>query len=111
MEIVFKYMGEKIPNELKLLTNKQIGVSRIDDCPIYLIEIDVNEDLIDDLLFDKYNKGNYLENIKLFLRRFKTTKLLNGTLCKDMDKFVSFLQLYYDLIDDIAVMNGPMVIK
>lgn len=111
MEFVFKYIGKEIPNELRLLTKSLVGYSSIDDHPMYLMETNINKELINNLLYDVYEKEKYIENIRLFLRRFKTLKILNGTVDKEMDRFVTFLQYYHDYIDDIIVLQSNNSIK
>lgn len=105
MEIVFKYEGDLINENIRQLTKSLVGYSRINDKPIYNIEFNINKELIKDLLFDEFDRGNHVENIKLFLRRFKAIKLSNGAIDQDMDKFATFMQYYSDNINDVIVMK------
>jgi len=105
MEIVFKYTGEILDEDIRQLTSSLVGYSRIDDKPIYNIEFNINRDLINDLLFNEFDKNNHVENIKMFLRRHKTNKILNNIIDEDMNKFASFVQYYNDNMIQVVVIG------
>lgn len=108
-DVQFKYLKKyEIPNELRLLTESLLGYSFIDDSPIYNIQLNVDKEIVNDLLFDSYNKNNHIEGIKLFIRKEKTKKILGKSNDKDIEKFTTFLQYYIDNINHMIVMQPPV---
>lgn len=109
MNIQFKYLKEHtIPNELRLLTECLSGYSFIDDSPIYDIKFDLSKDLLNDLLFDVFDKNNHVEEIKMYLRTEKTKKLLYKKSDKMVDKFVTFLEYYLENINHMIILKTPV---
>lgn len=104
MEIIFKYKSD-LPSHLYEMTDSLIGFSRLDDKPIYKISFDVNEKLINDILFNSNDRKNYMENVYLFLRREKTRKLMNHIIDDEMIKFTSFVDYYYKHIYELTVLS------
>ena len=108
-DVQFKYLKKyEIPNELRLLTESLLGYSFIDDSPIYNIQLNIDKEIIDDLLFDSFNKNNHIEEIKLFIRKEKTKKLLGKCNDRDVEKLTIFLQYYIDNINRMIVMKSPV---
>jgi len=104
MEVIFKYNHE-LPDFLYEITDSMIGYSKLDDKPIYKIKFDINEKLVNDILFNSNDRLNYMENVMLFLRKEKTNKLLHHINDSEMEKFLSFVQYYYDHILDLVVLQ------
>ena len=110
-DVQFKYLKKyEIPNGLRLLTESLLGYSFIDDSPIYNIQLNVDKEIVNYLLFDSYNKNKHIEEIKLFIRKEKTKKLLRKSNDKDIEKFTIFLQYYIDNINHMIVMQSPVSI-
>lgn len=108
-DIQFKYLRNyQIPNELRLLTESLLGYSFIDDSPIYNIQLNTNNDLINKLLFDSSDKNIHIEKIKMFIRKEKTKKLLKKIDNKDIEKFTTFLQYYIDNINHMIILQSPV---
>lgn len=107
-DIQFKYLKNyEIPNELRLLTESLLGYSFIDDSPIYNIKLNLNHDLLYDLLFDKFDKDNHVEGIKMYLRKEKTKKLLHKKKDIEVDRFVTFLEYYIENINHMIILQSP----
>lgn len=104
MEIIFKYKTD-LPNFLYEMTDSLVGYSKLDDKPIYQISFNINEDLVNDILFNSNDRLNYMENVFLFLRKEKTKKLLRHISSSEMEKFTSFVQYYYEHIYELTVLN------
>lgn len=108
-DVQFKYLKNyEIPNELRLLTESLLGYSFIDDSPIYNIRLNIDKEIIDDLLFDSFNKNNHIEEINLFIRKEKVKKMLSKNYDVNTDKFTTFLQYYIDNINHMIVMKSPV---
>lgn len=115
MKLIFKYANELIPPELYYLTTSQIGNSRIDKSPIYDIEFNITQKLFDSVLQNSnptIDNDEYFSNIRLFLRKEKTKKILNDiknkeyVIDKEHEKFVQFIQFYYDKFDNLNIIQS-----
>lgn len=105
MNILFKYK-HNLPDFIYDITDSITGYSKLDDKPIYKISFDINESLINDLLYNSTDRLDYMDNLYLYLRKEKTNKLLNNITNKELDKFNTFLQYYYDNIIECTVLKS-----
>lgn len=108
--IVFKWCSnEKIPEDLYLMTSELVGYSRIDNFAIYRIEFIHGLGILKSLLSENKNV-NVFSEVSKHLRKFKIQKIIhkaNGKEYKnkDLDKFSTFLQYYYDEKGNINIIE------
>lgn len=101
--MTFKYCGVQIPDLLYNMTDSLVGYSSVDDKAIYKINVKIDRKIIDDIIYHVNEDMKHLDKISLFLRKYKTNKLFGTIIDKDMELFVTFVQYYYDNINDIII--------
>lgn len=108
MTISFEYCGD-IPPNLKELTDILIGYSCITDFPIYEITFNIDNKILNDLLFTM-SEIDYIDKINLFIRNYKINYFCDNK-NNDMSKLVEFLQIYMDDFFNIYIKDNNKIIK
>lgn len=108
--ITFKWCSdEKIPEDLYLMTSELVGYSRLDDFAIYKIDFKYSIGILKSLLSEDKNV-NVFSEVSKHLRKFKIQKIVHKVegkeyKNKDLDKFSTFLQYYYDEKGNINIIE------
>ena len=107
--IVFKWCTDKkIPSDLYQMTSERVGYSKIDDYAIYKIDFNCGIGVLK-LLYED-NDMNIFDEVSKQLRLFKIQKIIHKSkgkkyVNKDLDKFSTFLQYYYNEKGNINIIE------
>jgi hypothetical protein len=108
--IAFKWCSDKrIPEDLYHLTSELVGYSKLDDFAIYKIEFNCGIEILK-LLLSNDSDLNVFSEVSKQLRIFKIQKIVYKVLGeeyvnKDLEKFSTFLQHYYNEKGDINIIE------
>lgn len=109
--IYFKnYDNEKLPSYIEELIDSIVGYSRIDDSPIYHIQFNNKNILLDKIYDDNYDYYDIKNQINEYLRKQKIKKIISNIIddeneYNELEKFNTFLNFYRTSNTNIVQIN------